>query len=83
LLESGGALDGGLVHLLVLVDIVRRSIGDNRALVRRPRVSSAEVEVIGLFVDVVLNERVGRPAYIRSAVTPEIFDSGTNHRRRG
>lgn len=59
LLESRGALNGGLVDLGVGVDVVRRAVGDDGAHVRGTGVSSTEVEIVGLFVDVVFDERVG------------------------
>jgi hypothetical protein len=65
LVEGGSALDRGLIHSGGLVDIVRRSIGDDCALVCSP---CGPAEVVRLLVDVVFNERVGRPACTRLAV---------------
>src|SRR5688572_26845062 len=54
--ESLGALDGGLVDLLVLVDVVRAAVAADRAHVRSGRPVGAPA-----IDDVVLDEWVPRP----------------------
>lgn len=59
LVESGGARDGWLVHLLVLVDVVDRTVAShssqNRSLCRSHAVA-------GVLLDVVLDEWVRGPS---------------------
>src|SRR6202034_1963881 len=61
LFEGRGPVDGGLVDLLVLVDVVRSAVAGDLAHVRACRVRRAGV----VLLDVVLDERVGRPAVER------------------
>jgi hypothetical protein len=57
--EGGGALDGGLVHLGVLPDVVDGAIAGDLAHLGALSGTSA---VGGVLLDVVLDERVGGPA---------------------
>lgn len=57
--EGRSSLNGRLVHLLVLPDVVDRAIaGDRPNLLALGRTGA----VAGVFLDVVLDERVGGPA---------------------
>ncbi len=62
--EGRGALDGGLVDLLVLDDGVRAAVAGHRAHVLARVVGRADVVID----DVVLDQRVGRPAVERQQV---------------
>jgi hypothetical protein len=59
LVERGRADDRRLVDALGAEDVVRRAIGSDRAEPLRPRAGVVGAEVLD---DVVLDERVGRPA---------------------
>lgn len=59
LVEGGGASDRWLVDLLVLVDVVDRSIAGHCAL---EGALCRALAVTGVLLDVVLNERVAGPS---------------------
>jgi hypothetical protein len=64
LLEGRGALNRRLIHLLMFIDIVYRSIRGYGALMRGTGVNRAEVEIDTVFVDVIFDQRAGGPACV-------------------
>lgn len=72
--ERARALDGRLVHLLVLPDVVDRAVASNSANFLSLSGTGA---IAGVFLDVVFDQRVGRPAVDRDKNSSSTGGSGT------
>jgi len=72
--ERARALDGRLVHLLVLPDVVDRAVASNGANLLSLSGTSA---IAGVFLDVVFDQGISRPAVDGDENGPRVSRSGT------
>ena len=72
--ERARALNGRLVHLLVLPDVVDGAVASNSANLLSLSGTSA---IAGVFLDVVFDQRIGRPAVDRDKNSSSAGGSGT------